>query len=138
MQLIIGESSLGSLREQRAPQRRKVNLLPSNMRIVTTSWDDGDPNDVKIADLCAAGTSREHFMSSIVGYRGRKTLATSDLRALFWKVLKSVATVFHKSLSNLSRNRSRTKYETANRYWSKHWARKWAYSVIQMVVTMRK
>ena len=52
------------------------------MRVVTTSWDDGDPNDIKIADLLRSRKLPGTFYVPITGYQGRKTLCTEDLRTL--------------------------------------------------------
>jgi peptidoglycan-N-acetylglucosamine deacetylase len=74
------------------------------MTIVTTSWDDGDPNDIKIADLLRSRNLRGTFYVPIVGYRGRQTLTKSDLRALYSEGFEIGGhSVSHKSLSNLNR-----------------------------------
>jgi peptidoglycan-N-acetylglucosamine deacetylase len=51
-------------------------------RIVTTSWDDGDPFDLKVAELLRARDLPGTFYVPIVGYDGRKTLEPSELRSL--------------------------------------------------------
>ncbi len=74
------------------------------MRVVTTSWDDGDPNDVKIADLLRRRELPGTFYVPITGYQGRKTLSTNDLRALFSEGFEIGGhSVSHRSLSHFSR-----------------------------------
>ena len=51
-------------------------------RIVTTSWDDGDPFDLKVADLLRATGLPGTFYVPIVGYDGRKILEPAELRSL--------------------------------------------------------
>lgn len=50
--------------------------------IVTTSWDDGDPKDLKIADLLHSSELPGTFYVPMIGYLGRKTLESRDLREL--------------------------------------------------------
>jgi peptidoglycan/xylan/chitin deacetylase (PgdA/CDA1 family) len=50
--------------------------------IVTTSWDDGDPKDLKIADLLSSRGLAGTFYIPMIGYLGRKTLTNVELRAL--------------------------------------------------------
>src|SRR5579862_1246047 len=52
------------------------------MTIVTTSWDDGDPADLKIADLLASRGLPGTFYVPMTGYRGRTTLSNSGLKSL--------------------------------------------------------
>jgi peptidoglycan/xylan/chitin deacetylase (PgdA/CDA1 family) len=74
------------------------------MRVVTTSWDDGDPNDIKIADLLRSRKLPGTFYVPITGYQGRKTLCTEDLRTLCSEGFEIGGhSVSHKSLSNVSR-----------------------------------
>lgn len=51
-------------------------------KIVTTSWDDGDPCDLKVAELLRARGLPGTFYVPIVGYDGRKTLEPAALRSL--------------------------------------------------------
>ncbi len=51
-------------------------------RIVTTSWDDGDPNDLRIAELLRARGLSATFYIPIVGDKGRATLNPAGLRSL--------------------------------------------------------
>jgi peptidoglycan/xylan/chitin deacetylase (PgdA/CDA1 family) len=75
----------------------------SKPRVVTTSWDDGDPRDLRIAELLRSRDLRGTFYVPIVGYQGKKTLATTDLRALSSADFEIGAhTVSHKSLRRLS------------------------------------
>jgi len=74
------------------------------MRIVTTSWDDGDPNDIKIADLLRSRELSGTFYVPITGYEGRNTLSANDLRALSCEGFEIGGhSVSHKSLSKLGR-----------------------------------
>ncbi len=51
-------------------------------KIVTTSWDDGDPADLKVASLLSARGLPGTFFVPMTGYRGRQTLMPADLRSL--------------------------------------------------------
>jgi peptidoglycan-N-acetylglucosamine deacetylase len=51
-------------------------------RIVTTSWDDGDPQDLRIAEMLRARGLRGSFYIPIIGYDGRPTLDSKGLRTL--------------------------------------------------------
>ncbi|MGH9702189.1 MAG: polysaccharide deacetylase family protein [Candidatus Acidiferrales bacterium] len=51
-------------------------------RIVTTSWDDGDPADLKVASLLGTRGLPGTFFIPMTGYRGRQTLLPRDLRSL--------------------------------------------------------
>jgi peptidoglycan/xylan/chitin deacetylase (PgdA/CDA1 family) len=74
-----------------------------NPRVVTTSWDDGDPRDLRIADLLRFRDLPGTFYVPIIGYQGKKTLATADLRTLTSAGFEIGAhTVSHKSLPRLS------------------------------------
>jgi peptidoglycan/xylan/chitin deacetylase (PgdA/CDA1 family) len=52
-------------------------------RIVTTSWDDGDPDDLKVAELLHSRDLAGTFYIPTIGYDGRPTLCSADLRSLF-------------------------------------------------------
>ncbi len=52
------------------------------MKFVTTSWDDGDPNDLRIADLLRGHSVPGTFYVPLTEYRGRKILCTNELRSL--------------------------------------------------------
>jgi peptidoglycan/xylan/chitin deacetylase (PgdA/CDA1 family) len=81
-----------------------------NMRAVTTSWDDGDPSDFKIADLLRSRKLPGTFYVPITGYQGRRTVSANDLRELCSKGFEIGGhSVSHVSLSNLSRKK--VKYE---------------------------
>ncbi len=54
----------------------------SILRIVTTSWDDGDPADLKLAGLLRSRGLPGTFYVPLTGYRGRPTLGAADLRSL--------------------------------------------------------
>jgi peptidoglycan-N-acetylglucosamine deacetylase len=75
----------------------------STLRVVTTSWDDGDPRDLKIADLLSASGLSGTFYVPIMGYRGKNTLKAVELRSLSSATLEVGAhTVSHRSLPKLS------------------------------------
>lgn len=52
------------------------------LSIVTTSWDDGDPKDLKIAELLWARQLRGTFYVPNIGYLGKKVLTAKDLQSL--------------------------------------------------------
>lgn len=52
------------------------------LRIVTTSWDDGDPYDLRVAELLHSKGLTGTFYVPIVGRHGGKTLEPADLRSL--------------------------------------------------------
>src|SRR6516164_9253174 len=54
----------------------------SAVKIVTTSWDDGDPRDLRLAELLRVRGLRGTFYIPIMGYNGGPTLEPSGLRAL--------------------------------------------------------
>jgi len=71
--------------------------------IVTTSWDDGDPKDLKVADLLRSRGLCGTFYVPMIGYLGRKTLTNADLRALSDQGLEVGGhSVSHKNLPNLT------------------------------------
>jgi peptidoglycan-N-acetylglucosamine deacetylase len=51
-------------------------------RIVTTSWDDGDPCDLKVAELLRTRGLAGTFYVPLIGYDGRRTLDPGHLRSL--------------------------------------------------------
>lgn len=51
-------------------------------KIVTTSWDDGDPRDLKIAELLRARRIKGTFYIPLLGYDGLATLDPAGLRSL--------------------------------------------------------
>jgi hypothetical protein len=71
-------------------------------RVVTTSWDDGDPNDLRIADLLRSRELAGTFYIPINRDRGSKQLDPSELKALCSEDCEVGAhTVWHKDLSRL-------------------------------------
>jgi peptidoglycan-N-acetylglucosamine deacetylase len=52
------------------------------LSVVTTSWDDGDPFDLKVAELLRTRGLSGTFYIPIIGYDGRRTLEPSPLRSL--------------------------------------------------------
>ena len=62
--------------------RTSVSRACSAPRIVTTSWDDGDPRDLRIAELLRSRGLAGTFYIPMSGYLNNPTLIASDLRAL--------------------------------------------------------
>ena len=62
--------------------RTSVSRTCSAPRIVTTSWDDGDPRDLRIAELLRSRALAGTFYIPMSGYLNNPTLIASDLRAL--------------------------------------------------------
>jgi peptidoglycan/xylan/chitin deacetylase (PgdA/CDA1 family) len=62
--------------------RKSVSQACSVPRIVTTSWDDGDPRDLRIAELLHSRGLAGTFYIPMLGYLNNATLIASDLRAL--------------------------------------------------------
>jgi len=52
------------------------------LKIVTTSWDDGDPLDLKMAELLRARGLPATFYFPFRGHHGRQTLTPDHLRSL--------------------------------------------------------
>jgi hypothetical protein len=86
------------------------SLMPGSnvegqLRVVTTSWDDGDPQDLRLADLLRSRDLPGTFYVPIIGYRRRKTLTAADLRTLSSAGFEIGAhTVSHTSLPRLRPN----------------------------------
>jgi peptidoglycan-N-acetylglucosamine deacetylase len=73
------------------------------MRIVTTSWDDGDPADIKLAELLSARALKATLYVPIRGYQGARTLSLDQLRTLSAAGFEIGGhTVSHRSLSPLN------------------------------------
>lgn len=74
-----------------------------SLRIVTTSWDDGDPADMRLAELLSVRGLRGTFYVPIRGYQGAQTLSSDRLRELSAAGFEIGAhTVSHRSLSELN------------------------------------
>lgn len=56
--------------------------MRQNFTIVTTSWDDGDPADLRLAELLGSRGLRGTFYIPNTGYDGRPTLDPAALRTL--------------------------------------------------------
>jgi peptidoglycan/xylan/chitin deacetylase (PgdA/CDA1 family) len=52
------------------------------LSIVTTSWDDGDPCDLKLATILSSYSIRGTFYIPVIGYDGRQPVGSRDLREL--------------------------------------------------------
>lgn len=71
-------------------------------KIVTTSWDDGDPADLKVASLLGTRGLPGTFFIPMTGYRGRQTLMPSDLRSMAAEGFEIGAhSVTHRTLQGL-------------------------------------
>lgn len=80
-----------------------------NLKIVTTSWDDADPNDIRLADLLRSKGIAGTFYVPIKGYNAGKRLADCDLRMLCSDGFEIGAHgVSHKSLSGLNQKELRS------------------------------
>lgn len=76
----------------------------AELRAVTTSWDDGDPNDCRIAELLKARGLKGTFYVPVKPYQGKDRLRTSDLRALHAEGFEIGAhSVSHQDLSKIGR-----------------------------------
>ncbi len=49
---------------------------------MTTSWDDGDPSDIRISELLRGYNLTGTFYVPITGYQGRQIISTEIIRAL--------------------------------------------------------
>lgn len=77
--------------------------MPAMPRIVTTSWDDGDPRDRKIAELLACRGISGTFYIPMSGYLKGPTLSRADIRALAADHFEIGAhSVSHKSLTRFA------------------------------------
>ena len=71
--------------------------------IVTTSWDDGDPKDARIADLLGSRGLKGTFYVPLNGYAGRRTIDNATLKTLCLDGFEIGAhSVSHISLSKLN------------------------------------
>jgi peptidoglycan/xylan/chitin deacetylase (PgdA/CDA1 family) len=74
----------------------------SNPIIVTTSWDDGDPLDLRLAEMLRTKAVRGSFFVPLTGPDGRPTLGPGDLRSLQGEGFEIGAhTVSHRTLAPL-------------------------------------
>lgn len=81
------------------------NVVMDKLKIVTTSWDDGDPKDIRLAELLAFRGIRGTFYVPTSAHDERKTLSPTELKALSSESFEVGAhTVSHKSLPTLTRN----------------------------------
>lgn len=63
------------------PSKQRMIMLESDLSIVTTSWDDGHPSDMKLAEvLMEFGIKGTFYIAP--RNREREVMATSDLQAL--------------------------------------------------------
>lgn len=81
----------------------KSSPSPVIPRIVTTSWDDGDPRDRKVAELLAARGIAGTFYIPMSGYLRGPTLISTDIQALAAGGFEIGAhSVSHESLTRFS------------------------------------
>jgi peptidoglycan-N-acetylglucosamine deacetylase len=66
------------------PLNTPLNMPQSTTRprIVTTSWDDGERYDLKVAEILRSKQIRGTFYIPIIPYLGRPTMSPAELRAL--------------------------------------------------------
>ena len=90
-------------REAGFPALTSILGVGCKPRIVTTSWDDGDPSDIKIAELLRSRGLRGTFYIPMSGYLGKTTLTPGDLRAMCSEGFEIGAhSVSHNSLTLLT------------------------------------
>jgi peptidoglycan/xylan/chitin deacetylase (PgdA/CDA1 family) len=76
-----------------------------NRTVVTTSWDDGHPSDLAIAELLHSHNLTGTFYVPQRDHRGNTTIGTSGLRSLYSAGFEIGAhTVSHRALSGLANN----------------------------------
>jgi len=62
--------------------QERISAPVRTARIVTTSWDDGDPFDLKVAEHLRARNLPGTFYVTTAGYDGREPLEPAELRTL--------------------------------------------------------
>jgi peptidoglycan/xylan/chitin deacetylase (PgdA/CDA1 family) len=78
----------------------------SKLKIVTTSWDDGDARDVRVAELLAANTIRGTFYCPINPFNGNPALSTSQQRDMIGQGFEIGAhAIAHETLSRVPAER---------------------------------
>lgn len=78
----------------------------SKLTVVTTSWDDGDPKDFRVAEALGARGLPGTFYVPIKPYEGKNRLDDGDLRMLSSQGYEIGAhSITHKDLSQLSRDK---------------------------------
>jgi peptidoglycan-N-acetylglucosamine deacetylase len=83
---------------------KSISKVEGNPRIVTTSWDDGDPHDIRVAELLRSRGLPGTFYIPMSGYLGRKTLTPADVRSFSSEGFEIGAhSVSHNSLTRLTR-----------------------------------
>jgi peptidoglycan-N-acetylglucosamine deacetylase len=75
------------------------------LKVVTTSWDDGDVRDLRVRDLLRSRGMTGTFYVPINAYGGRQRLSDCDLRSISSESCEIGAhTVSHRSLPTLTPN----------------------------------
>lgn len=96
--------------------RKSVSRASSVPRIVTTSWDDGDPRDLRIAGLLHSRGLAGTFYIPMSGYLNNATLIASDLRALSSGGFEIGAhSMSHNSLTTMSSKQLEQEVKTCKR-----------------------
>jgi peptidoglycan-N-acetylglucosamine deacetylase len=62
--------------------QRAASSSPKMPVVVTTSWDDGDPRDLRIAEILQSRGICGTFYVPIIGYNGGPTLSPAETRLL--------------------------------------------------------
>lgn len=98
---------------QRVSKRASQSPLCSIPTIVTTSWDDGDPRDLRIAELLHSRELAGTFYIPMAGYLNNSTLTASDVRALSAGGFEIGAhSISHNSLTLLSNEQLKSEVKT--------------------------
>src|ERR1700730_2480915 len=71
------------------------------LKIVTTSWDDGDPKDLRVPWILHSRGLTGTFSVPLTGYRGAKTLCDADLKSLSRDFEIGAHSISHKTLRHL-------------------------------------
>lgn len=95
-----------SVRQAQSRPTTSISKPSAAPRIVTTSWDDGDPRDIKIAELLRSQGLGGTFYIPMSGYLERPTLTPAALRSLSSEGFEIGAhSVSHKSLTLVTGDR---------------------------------
>ncbi len=91
--------------------------VSEKLRIVTTSWDDGDPRDLRVAELLRRRDLPGTFYVPLTGYRGGVTLGIAGLRSLVCEGFEIGAHgVSHTALTELSRKEIQREVNASKQY----------------------
>ena len=70
------------LAHPRMPTAKDFGSLPHQVRIATTSWDDGDPHDLRVAELLAARKLSGTFYIPVKGHHQSSRMSTAAMLEL--------------------------------------------------------